>query len=321
MNQSFSEDTIDDLMHSVIKELTSHKINVEPRKGKLAGEIIGASLQLNNPRARLSISETRGKPFSALGEFLWYLAGSNQLSFIKHYLDRYDKFSDDGHTIYGAYGPRLILDCGKHNQIQNIIGLLKTNPSSRKATIQLFKSEDITEPHNDVPCTCTLQFLLRNNQLEMLTYMRSNDAFLGLPHDIFSFTMIQELIAGTLDVDIGKYYHFVGSLHLYEKDVDKAKTYISEGYQSTKHLMPAMPKDDLPNIIEIVLQHEQNVRNGNYEISDDLNEYWKDIIRLLQVHKSFLDKDVTRITQLKEEVNKVYHPYIDKKIEVLRFND
>jgi len=47
--------------------------------------------------------------------------------------------------------------------------------------------------------------LIRNKQLHMLTNMRSNDAFWGLPHNIFSFTMIQEILARTLSVELGTY--------------------------------------------------------------------------------------------------------------------
>jgi thymidylate synthase len=37
----------------------------------------------------------------------------------------------------------------------------------------------------------------------MVTTMRSNDAYLGLPHDVFCFTMLQEIIARSLGREIG----------------------------------------------------------------------------------------------------------------------
>ena len=59
--------------------------------------------------------------------------------------------------------------------------------------------------------------------------MRSNDAFKGLPHDVFCFTMLQEIFARTLGVHVGVYKHAVGSLHLYDKDRQKANQYLKEG--------------------------------------------------------------------------------------------
>src|SRR5690606_23406544 len=148
-----------------------------------------------------------------LGELAWYLAGSNSLEFIEYYIPAYEKSSDDKKTIHGAYGPRLV-GKGEKDQLKNVIKILKKKPSSRQAVIQLFDAADILEDHLDIPCTCTLQFLIRGGKLHMFTSMRSNDVFLGLPHDIFAFTIIQEIMARSLGCDLGDYKHFVCSLHL-----------------------------------------------------------------------------------------------------------
>ena len=75
----------------------------------------------------------------------------------------------------------------------------------------------------------------------MFTNMRSNDAFIGLPHDIFAFTMIQEIVARALKLEPGTYSHAVGSLHLYKTNRDAARKYLKEGWQSTV-VMPRCPK-------------------------------------------------------------------------------
>ena len=133
-----------------------------------------------------------------------YLSRDNRLDFIRYYISAYDEETEDGETIYGGYGPR-IFDQRGHDQLRNVIFLLRTNPTSRRAVIQLFNSEDIERRHTEVPCTCTLQFLIRRNRLHLITNMRSNDAYLGLPHDIFCFTMLQELVSRTLDTGLGSY--------------------------------------------------------------------------------------------------------------------
>ncbi len=78
---SFSGDTLDDVMRLAIKELLSSGELIEPTKGQ-AKEITGALIEISNPLARISRTETKGKPFSCLGELLWYLAGTNELDFI-----------------------------------------------------------------------------------------------------------------------------------------------------------------------------------------------------------------------------------------------
>jgi thymidylate synthase len=84
-----------------------------------------------------------------------------------------------------------------------VIELLGNRPTSRRAVIQIFNAEDIAAIHREIPCTTTLQFFVRNERLDMVTTMRSNDAYLGLPHDVFCFTMLQEIIARSLGREIG----------------------------------------------------------------------------------------------------------------------
>lgn len=313
------EDTLDDLMKEVLERLLALDSEIKATRGTTK-ELLGVLLHLKNPRARLSRTETKGKPFSAIGELLWYLSGSNELSFIYYYIKQYADDSDDGLTIYGGYGPRLLNARGKYNQVENVINLLKARPASRKAVIQLFDAKDIDSEHKEIPCTCNLQFFVRDEKLHMMTHMRSNDAFLGLPHDIFAFTMLQEIIARELSVELGEYRHSVGSLHLYESSYKKASAYISEGWQPTKLEMPAMPTGSLYGYIKRVKEAELMIRSG-YNLPNSFtteHEYWNDIVRLLQVfsHKKRKDKNVETLLELKGQMHdNVYDTYIDKVID------
>lgn len=272
-------------------------------------ELVGVLLELRNARARLSRTETRGKPFSCLGELLWYLSRDNRLDFITNYIPRYEAESEDKETVYGGYGPR-IFDQRGHDQLQNVMDLLEKNPGSRRAVIQIFNAEDIDRRHREVPCTCTLQFLARDGKLHMLTNMRSNDVYKGLPHDVFCFTMLQEIVARALGLNLGLYKHFAGSLHLYDIDRDAAQQYLDEGIQSTV-VMPSMPKGNPWPAIEKVLDAEKRIRNGlpvgldNWKVDD----YWADLIRLLQILAA--TGDAPKIEEIEAKmVYGRYSPYI-----------
>ncbi len=308
--------TVDDLMNDVLKMLLSSPFNIKATRGKIS-EATGILLCLENPLARLSRSETKGTPFSALGELLWYLSKDNDLEFIKYYIPEYKKESEDEKTVYGGYGPRLFNSQGKYDQIANIIKLLKSKSSSRRAVIQLFEARDIDESRCEIPCTCSLQFIIRDNLLNMITYMRSNDAYIGLPHDVFAFTMLQEIIARSVGVEIGTYKHCVGSLHLYAKNEEAATQYLAEGYQSTKKPMPPMPPDDPWSCIKVLLDVECKIRNGkDVKISDlALHAYWLDLARLLQIHSLAKKYKHAEIQKMQEEFsNRDYDSYIEKRV-------
>jgi thymidylate synthase len=68
-----STETLDDaLLELYPKLLARFSDTVTASRGETA-EVVGALIEIKNPRARLSRSETRGKLFSSLGELLWYL--------------------------------------------------------------------------------------------------------------------------------------------------------------------------------------------------------------------------------------------------------
>jgi len=171
-----STETLDDLLRAVYRRLLRTPHRVKSSKGPNR-EVSGVLLEVKKPTARLSRTETKGTVFSCLGETLWYLSGSGKLDFVAWYVPLYRQFSDDKRTLYGAYGPRLRGMRGKTDQLKSVIKLLKKKPQTRQAVVQLFNAEDILKSHKDIPCTCTIQFMIRGKRLHVLTNMRSNDAF------------------------------------------------------------------------------------------------------------------------------------------------
>jgi thymidylate synthase len=315
-NAYFSRETLDDVMRLVVEEIRAHGDGIHPSKGP-ATELIGALLEVTNPRARLSRTETRGKLFSSLGELCWYLAKSKDLSFISYYIPQYKEYAD-GSEIFGGYGPRLF-DWRGLNQFKNVRGILTGKPDSRQAVIQLFDAPDILYEHKDVPCTCTLQFMLRHGKLHMFANMRSNDVFLGLPHDVFCFTMLQEVMARSLAAELGTYKHAIGSLHLYDTNIGAAQQFLDEGWQATDAPMPPMPNGDPWPAIGLLLKAESDLRTTG--VLDDgiltaVDPYWADLVRLLQVFRlKKIDRDAGKIREVRQRiVSKVYLPFVDKAL-------
>lgn len=309
----FEAETLDDLLGHVLRPLLQDTDFITASKGRFT-EMVGAHLLLHNPRARLSRSESRGKLFSAVGEFLWYMSGENSFQFIDYYIPNgYDDETEDRVVVNSGYGRRLFGLFGV-NQIENVIATLRDRPTSRQAVIQIYSAQDLGK--KSVPCTCTLQFIIRQERLNLLVNMRSNDAFLGLPHDIFAFTMIQELIARSLGIEPGPYQHIAGSLHLYEKHREKAAEYIDEGWQNEIPMAP-MPRGDQWGELAKIQAAERNIReHGNADISRlELDVYWRDICLLLAIYRKVKDGDLTGCEQLKAELqNKSYYTFVDSRI-------
>lgn len=132
---------------------------------------------------------------------------------------RVEKFNDfqDGDIMWGAYGART------HGQLGNVVELLKRDSSSRQAVMTFFDaSRDLNRVKLDIPCTISAQFLLRDGKLELGISMRSNDLWLGTPYDFVQFSILQAAVAQALEVEVGRYVHRAGSLHLYVRDYERS---------------------------------------------------------------------------------------------------
>lgn len=128
----------------------------------------------------------------------------------------FQRFTDSG-IFHGAYGQRI------YGRLQALIDLLKRDPDTRQAVLTIYSSErDLNVNAKDIPCTLSLQFFVRDHALCMRTNMRSNDLWLGLPYDLIQFGALQAAVAKALGRPMGWYSHSVGSLHIYDQDIEAA---------------------------------------------------------------------------------------------------
>ena len=187
-------------------------------------EIINANLCLTDPTKNTMCDCIRKMPIRyAIGELLWYNSRNNTAKAIEPFSKFWNKLAEEDGTVNSNYG-YCIRDKFGFDQWEMVKQLLKETPNTRQAVLHIKEPRDIiNNPTKDLNCTISLQFILRDNKLDMITTMRSNDIWLGLPYDVFNFTCMQIQMAMELGVEIGVYYHNSGSLHLYKKDVDKLR--------------------------------------------------------------------------------------------------
>lgn len=155
-----------------------------------------------------------------LAEMVWYLSGSRSMEWISKFGSIWTKLTDDGITNNSAYGYAIYFENG-YSQLEQIIEILKADPNSRRAVININTPHPNKLTTNDERCTIALQYLVRDGKLNATTYMRSNDINFGVPYDVFYFTMLQRFVAKSLGLEVGTYTHTATSLHMYDRDIDK----------------------------------------------------------------------------------------------------
>ena len=187
-------------------------------RGLKVRETLGCNIYILNPRDNLIYNSFYpASPYYIAQEYKWYHSYNNNVESIAKYAPFWRKIANDDGTVNSNYGCYIFkpYEDGT-SEWSRLIDLLKRDPDSRQAILQIpitpFKGT------KDLTCTSSLQFFIRDNKVNMIVYMRSNDVCKGMRNDIPFFTSLQIDLAKELGVGVGWYRHVVGSLHLYEPD-------------------------------------------------------------------------------------------------------
>jgi thymidylate synthase len=162
-------------------------------------------------------------------EARWILNGDDRVATIEPYSPIIAKFSDDGERFFGAYGPRIA------DQMRYIVATLLADPHSRQAVATIWRPSP--PKSKDIPCTVSVQFLIRDDQLFCIDTMRSSDLWLGWPYDVFNFSMLSASLVlvlrehGMKDLDLGWLTVNAGSQHLYTRDIEQARKCVAESQE------------------------------------------------------------------------------------------
>jgi thymidylate synthase len=156
-------------------------------------------------------------------EALWILSGSNELAPLTRFVKRMAEFSDDGQTLAGAYGPPIT------RQLDYVVNALVKDRDTRQAVLTIWQPNP--RPSKDIPCTVAMTFSIRDGRLHQHVFMRSSDAWLGIPYDMFSFACVGLKVACLYNlhaitrfeaapvVSPGQLTISMTSSHLYERDL------------------------------------------------------------------------------------------------------
>ena len=275
--------TIDQVQQWALQSLLDSGAEVAPR-GLRTRELEAMQFRLENPRARCVTNSTRRWSFPvALGEFTWHAGGNRDLRHLAYYLPRWVEFSDDRCAVRGScYGWRIFRSRGdRGSQWERVLGLLRTDPDSRRAVMTLHSPAALLDAHlKDIPCALAMQFFIRDGTLDAICTMRSNDVIWGLPYDMFLFTMLQELLASHLGVPLGTYTHFAGSMHLYERHYTLARRIVGGPIAESGVMRPLENPEQLP----LFLAHEAWLRNQSTPRPDaELSSpYWRELLGVLE---------------------------------------
>ena len=151
----------------------------------------------------------------AESEWLWYLSGDRSVERLGAIHGKIPpiwlRMADENGNVNSNYGWQW----KRNNQLYKVIAMLENNPNTRQATISIYDGKEIENYSKDTPCTYAVQFTILNNKLCMSVLMRSNDLWYGFCNDQYQFASLQQMVAESLSIETGWYYHYAHNMHLY----------------------------------------------------------------------------------------------------------
>lgn len=186
MNDAQSANTT---WYYLLNKILEEGSDVSPR-GLLCKEILSHTTRINMKYPVVSSRPKLGYKF-LVAEAWWILSGRNDVASIKPYSPHIAGFSNDGLRFDGSYGPRII------DQLRFVCDTLIADVESRQAVIEIWRPNP--RPSKDIPCTVAVQWMIRKEtmpndketfKLHCFDTMRSSDAWLGWPYDVFNFSML-----------------------------------------------------------------------------------------------------------------------------------
>lgn len=180
-----------------------------------------------------------------IAEALWMLAGRNDLEPMMRYIKNFDRYSDDGKTLHGAYGRRWRHLLGAGDQLTLIAERLQRDPEDRRCVLQMWNAgSDLNANSRDVPCNVTATFQRdANGRLDLTVFNRSNDVIWGAYFaNAFHFACLLEYVANKIDCQMGVYRQISVNYHAYHDTFHPTW----EGVQGREYPDPYMSEQVLP---------------------------------------------------------------------------
>lgn len=138
-------------------------------------------------------------------------------------------------TIYGRMWRRWPASDGREiDQVEWIIDGLKSDPYRKSYIVSAWNPDFVYSMaskgnSNEVPPPCHAMFQLSvvNGKLNLALFQRSTDAFLGLPFNIASYSLLLMMLSQVTAIPVGEFIHFLGDPHIYSNHFDQVKEQIS----------------------------------------------------------------------------------------------
>ncbi len=223
--------------HDFLKHILDKGVKKSDRTGTGTISIFGYQMRFDLAKGFPLVTTKKVHLKSIIYELLWFLKGDTNIKYLNdHGVTIWDEWADESGDLGPIYGKQWTAwegkDGNKINQIQVALDQIKNKPDSRRiivsgwnvADLQTLIGGQVTAPP---PCHTLFQFYVADNKLSCQLYQRSADAFLGVPFNIASYSLLTMMMAQVAGLKLGDFVHTFGDAHVYTNHLDQVNLQLS----------------------------------------------------------------------------------------------
>ena len=214
-----------------MKHILDHGVEKGDRTGTGTLSVFGYQMRFELSEGFPMVTTKKLHLRSIVHELLWFLKGDTNVKYLQENGVRiWNEWADENGDLGPVYGKQWrkweAKDGRIIDQVEQAIEQIKNNPNSRRIIVSAWNVGELDEMAL-MPCHAFFQFYVNNGQLSCQLYQRSADAFLGVPFNISSYSLLTCMIAQVCDLEPGEFIWTGGDCHLYLNHLEQAELQIS----------------------------------------------------------------------------------------------
>lgn len=202
-----------------LQHILSNGMQKADRTGTGTRSVFGYEMRFNLLQGFPLVTTKKVHLKSVIYELLWFLRGDTNIQYLQHHgVSIWNEWADahgDLGPVYGKQWRRWECADGRVvDQLTQLLEQIRTNPDSRRLIVSAWNVGELAQMKLP-PCHLLFQFFVADGKLSCKLTQRSADAFLGVPFNIASYSLLTYLVAAQCDLSVGEFIWSGGDCHIY----------------------------------------------------------------------------------------------------------
>ena len=216
---------------SLLDKILKEGIDRPDRTGTGSRSLFGCQMRFDLSESFPLVTTKKIHLKSVIHELLWFLKGDTNVKYLQDRKVRiWNEWADENGDlgrIYGAQWRSWRSPKGESiDQISRVVENIKKDPFSRRHLVVAYNPGELNEMALP-PCHAFFQFYVADSCLSCQLYQRSADAFLGIPFNIASYSLLTLMMSHVCNLKPGFFVHSFGDLHIYHNHFEQVKVQLS----------------------------------------------------------------------------------------------